>query len=78
MSGRSRAFSGLTGSISTDFMDGINDRGAYAGQALENGFDYNYRYGYPITHDAIHYTTHPYHTIFYNHPTIKIIHYPIN
>ena len=73
MSGRSRAFSGLTGSISTDFMDGINDRGAYAGQALENGFEYNYRYGYPITHDAIRYTTHPYHTIFDNHPTVQII-----
>ena len=74
MSGRSRAFSGLRGSISTDFTDGMNDRGAYAGQALPNGFEYNYRYGYPITHDSIQYMTpHPYHTVFEYHPTIQII-----
>ena len=47
--GGKRGFSGLHGSISTDFNDGINDRGAFGGKANPDGFepDTTYRYGYP-------------------------------
>ena len=50
--GRGRGFSGLRGSISTDFNDGVNDRGAFGGKANPDGFnqdtsDTPYRYGYP-------------------------------
>ena len=72
---RGRAFSGLNGSISTDFLDGINDHGANAGESAE--FTYGNRYGYPDhEHDHSHFN---YHSISPIHYTVSYpIHYTVS
>jgi hypothetical protein len=44
---RGSGFSGLRGSVDTDFTNGVDDRGAYGGKANKKGFEQaSYRYGY--------------------------------
>lgn len=63
--GGGSAYSGLRGNISTNFLDGTDDRGASGGKAYIDGFDHGtpYRYGYPTTETTQH-SHEIYHSIF--------------